>query len=134
MFALESLALAGETYGTSSRVKRACEFLLSKQMSDGGWGESYKVCASFALLQVHRMLIIPQQSCEEETYVHHEQSQVVMTSWAAMALMYARYPDTTPIKRAVSLVRSRQLPVSFRYTWYFLNNCLCRTASGNKRL
>ncbi|KAJ6594110.1 terpenoid cyclases/protein prenyltransferase alpha-alpha toroid [Mycena capillaripes] len=91
MFALESLSLAGETYSTSARVKRACQFLLSKQMSDGGWGESYK-------------------SCETETYVHHEQSQVVQTSWAAMALMYARYPDTTPIKRAVSLVRSRQLP------------------------
>ncbi|KAJ7680547.1 terpenoid cyclases/protein prenyltransferase alpha-alpha toroid [Mycena polygramma] len=91
MFALESLSLAGETYATSASVKRACQFLLSKQMSDGGWGESYK-------------------SCETETYVQHEQSQVVQTSWAAMALMYARYPDTTPIKRAVALVRSRQLP------------------------
>ncbi|KAJ7091189.1 terpenoid cyclases/protein prenyltransferase alpha-alpha toroid [Mycena epipterygia] len=91
MFALESLALAGETYTSSVRVKRACEFLLSKQMPDGGWGESHK-------------------SCEEEVYVHHEQSQVVQTSWAAMALMYARYPDTAPIQRAVSLVRSRQLP------------------------
>ncbi|KAJ7268763.1 terpene synthase [Mycena haematopus] len=91
MFALESLALVGETYASSARVKRACEFLLSKQMSDGGWGESWK-------------------SCEEETYVHHEKSQVVQTSWAAMALMYARYPYTAPIKRAVSLVRSRQLP------------------------
>ncbi|KAJ7045781.1 terpene synthase [Mycena alexandri] len=91
MFALESLGLAGETYANSKRVKRACEFLLSKQMSDGGWGESWK-------------------SCEEETYVQHEESQVVQTSWAAMALMYARYPDTTPIKRAVTLVRSRQLP------------------------
>jgi lanosterol synthase len=44
MFALESLALAGESYTNSARVKRACEFLLSKQMPDGGWGESYKVC------------------------------------------------------------------------------------------
>ncbi|KAJ6587115.1 terpene synthase [Mycena vulgaris] len=75
MFALESLALAGERY-TSSAL-------------DGGWGESYK-------------------SCEEETYVHHEQSQVVQTSWVAMALMCARYPDTALIKRAVALVRSRQ--------------------------
>ncbi|KAJ7747290.1 terpene synthase [Mycena metata] len=87
MFALESLGLAGETYVNSKRVKRACEFLLSKQMSDGGWGESWK-------------------SCELETYVQHEESQVVQTSWAAMALMYARYPDTTPIKRAATLVQA----------------------------
>ncbi|KAJ7178394.1 terpene synthase [Mycena crocata] len=91
MFALESLSLAGETYATSARAKRACEFLISKQMSDGGWGESW-------------------ESCEEERYIQHEKSQVVQTSWAAMALMYARYPDTVPLKRAESLVRSRQLP------------------------
>jgi lanosterol synthase len=42
-FALESLALAGETYATSDSSRRACEFLLSKQRADGGWGESYKV-------------------------------------------------------------------------------------------
>lgn len=43
MFALESLALVGETYQTSVAVKKACEFLVSKQRADGGWGESYKV-------------------------------------------------------------------------------------------
>lgn len=43
MFSIESLALAGETYGTSDHVRRACDFILSKQMADGGWGESYKV-------------------------------------------------------------------------------------------
>lgn len=43
MFALESLALVGETYETSEIVRKACKFLLDKQMDDGGWGESYKV-------------------------------------------------------------------------------------------
>jgi lanosterol synthase len=43
MFALESLSLVGETYTTSERVKRACDYLVGKQMEDGGWGESYKV-------------------------------------------------------------------------------------------
>lgn len=43
MFALESLALNGETHATSERVRRACQFLLGKQMSDGGWSESYEV-------------------------------------------------------------------------------------------
>jgi lanosterol synthase len=44
MFALESLSLVGETYGTSESARRACDFLVSKQKADGGWGESYKVC------------------------------------------------------------------------------------------
>lgn len=43
MFALESLALVGETYATSARVRKACQFLLSHQKEDGGWGESYEV-------------------------------------------------------------------------------------------
>jgi lanosterol synthase len=42
-FALESLALVGETYATSKASRKACEFLLGKQRADGGWGESYKV-------------------------------------------------------------------------------------------
>lgn len=43
MFALESLSLVGETYATSESARKACEFLLDKQMDDGGWGETYKV-------------------------------------------------------------------------------------------
>jgi lanosterol synthase len=50
MFAIESLSLAGETYENSNSVRTACEFLLSKQMEDGGWGESYKVSFSLAIL------------------------------------------------------------------------------------
>ncbi len=43
MFALESYEFAGETYETSESARRACDFLVSKQRADGGWGESYKV-------------------------------------------------------------------------------------------
>jgi hypothetical protein len=43
MFAIESLSLANESYENSASVRKACEFLLGKQMEDGGWGESYKV-------------------------------------------------------------------------------------------
>nr|GAT42521.1 terpene synthase [Mycena chlorophos] len=91
MFALESLSLAGETYDNSPSVKRACDCLVSKQMADGGWGETYR-------------------SCIEQEYIHHESSQVVQTSWATLALIHARYPHVEAIKRAVALVRSRQLP------------------------
>jgi lanosterol synthase len=43
MFALESLAIAGETHENSAAVRRACDFLVAKQMEDGGWGETYMV-------------------------------------------------------------------------------------------
>ncbi|KAI6015989.1 terpenoid cyclases/protein prenyltransferase alpha-alpha toroid [Pisolithus microcarpus] len=90
-FALESLSLVGENYSNSSSVQRACKFLLSHQREDGGWGESYK-------------------TCELASWVEHENTQVVQTCWATMALMYAEYPDPKPIERAVKLVMSRQLP------------------------
>ncbi|THH19446.1 hypothetical protein EW146_g1727 [Bondarzewia mesenterica] len=91
MFALESLSLVGETYETSSSARRACDFLIGKQRADGGWGESYK-------------------TCEIGIWTDHKDTQVVGTCWAAMALMYARYPDPEPIAKAVKLVMSRQLP------------------------
>ncbi|THH29516.1 hypothetical protein EUX98_g4663 [Antrodiella citrinella] len=90
-FALESLSLVGETYATSDAARRACHFLISKQREDGGWGESWK-------------------SCEDIKYVEHEKTQVVQTAWAAMALIYAGYPEPGPIERAVKLVMSRQRP------------------------
>lgn len=51
-------------------------------------------------------------------WVEHEQTQVVQTCWAAMALMYARYPHPEPIERAVQLVMSRQRPVRACCVWY----------------
>lgn len=89
MFALESLASVGETYETSAQVRKACEFLISKQMDDGGWGEAYR-------------------SCEQKRYVHHERSQVVNTAWACISLLEAGYPDKEPIKRALRMVVERQ--------------------------
>ena len=89
MFALESLHSVGETYENSSRVMKGCNFLLSKQMADGGWGESYR-------------------GCETGVYTHHNESQVVMTSWALIALMTAEYPDEGPIEKGVRLIMGRQ--------------------------
>ncbi|KAJ7880320.1 terpenoid cyclases/protein prenyltransferase alpha-alpha toroid [Mycena olivaceomarginata] len=90
-FALESLALVGETYATSKASRKACEFLLGKQRADGGWGESYK-------------------SCEVGQWVEHADTQIVQTCWAVMALMYAGYPHPEPLERGVALVMARQLP------------------------
>lgn len=89
MFALESLASVGEVYSNSVRVRHACKFLVSKQMADGGWGESFK-------------------SCETGVYVHHEQSQVVQTCWALLGLMEAEYPQEDAIENGIRLVMRRQ--------------------------
>jgi lanosterol synthase len=89
LFATESLESVGESYDNSVHQKRACEFLLSKQMADGGWGESYR-------------------SCELKEYIQHEESQVVNTAWACLALMEAGYPDKEPIKKGLQLIMSRQ--------------------------
>ncbi|KAI8933686.1 hypothetical protein NX059_009405 [Plenodomus lindquistii] len=89
MFALEALALAGETYATSEASRRGCDFLLGKQKEDGGWGESYL-------------------SLRRAEYVQHEESQVVQTAWACMALMHAGYAEREPVKRGLRLIMSRQ--------------------------
>ncbi|RAK99896.1 terpenoid cyclases/Protein prenyltransferase [Aspergillus ibericus CBS 121593] len=41
-------------------------------------------------------------------YVQHEQSQVVNTAWACLALMHARYPFKEAIEKGLKLIMSRQ--------------------------
>ena len=89
MFALESLRADGETYANSERVRRACKFLLDRQVEDGGWGESYK-------------------SCETGVYTPHERTQVVQTAWALIALMEAECPEQEPIRKGIELIMQRQ--------------------------
>lgn len=89
MFALESLASVGRTYGSDDKVALACRFFLDRQMVDGGWGESYK-------------------SCTTGVYTPHEKSQVVQTCWVIIALLEAQFPDRQPIEKAVRMVMSRQ--------------------------
>ena len=76
------LALTGEVWENSETARKACAFILSKQMEDGGWGESY-------------------MSSVKGEYIHHENSQVVNTAWACIALMNAKYPDRMPIERGI---------------------------------
>jgi len=38
------LVCAGRTFKNSSAIKKACDFLLSKELPSGGWGESYLSC------------------------------------------------------------------------------------------
>lgn len=43
-FALGGLAAAGKTYNNCPTIRRGCQFLLSTQRDNGGWGESYISC------------------------------------------------------------------------------------------
>jgi lanosterol synthase len=56
-----------------THLQRAAAWLISKQRKDGGWSESWK-------------------SCLEDRYIEHRESQVVMTSWALLALLELRNP------------------------------------------
>ncbi|WFC99015.1 lanosterol synthase [Malassezia yamatoensis] len=61
MFALESLRHAGLNYENNDQVRKACQFLLSKQQSDGGWGESYKCPDSHAIERGVHLIMQRQQ-------------------------------------------------------------------------
>jgi achilleol B synthase len=43
-FAIKGLVAAGRTYRNSLAIRKACNFLLSKQLGTGGWGENYLGC------------------------------------------------------------------------------------------
>ena len=93
-FALESLEKVGQTYQTSSNVRRACDWLVSKQKADGGWGEH-------------------SSSCQLQQYVQHEESQVVMTAWAVLALMSARYPHDAKVVHGLEV---SQAPIDYLFS------------------
>lgn len=78
-FALESLSLVGETYETSPYARKACDFLISKQCTDGGWGESYKVS-------------IPRSLCDAPATPDCT-FPVMRTAYLGRAREYANNPD-----------------------------------------
>uniref|UniRef100_A0A671KPQ2 Terpene cyclase/mutase family member n=1 Tax=Sinocyclocheilus anshuiensis TaxID=1608454 RepID=A0A671KPQ2_9TELE len=92
-FGLEAFACMGHTFQSGSvcvEVKRACEFMLSKQMEDGGWGEDF-------------------ESCEQRRYVQSKNSQIHNTCWALLGLMAVRYPDIRVIERGIQVLIDKQL-------------------------
>ena len=95
-FGCEALAAMGEDALTpGSPARRACEFLLSKQRPDGGWGESYL-------------------SCQDKEYcqLEGEASHVVNPAWALLALAAVRYHevDAAPLRAAARCLVAQQLP------------------------
>nr|CAB3445558.1 unnamed protein product [Digitaria exilis] len=71
-FGVKGLTAAGRTFENSPAIRKACDFLLSKEFASGGWGESYL-------------------SSQDKVYTEHEgrRPHVVHTSWAMLALIDA---------------------------------------------
>ncbi|KNA06390.1 hypothetical protein SOVF_181550 [Spinacia oleracea] len=92
-FAVEGLLRGKKNYHNSLTVHKACEFLLSKQLPDGGWGESHLSSAN-----------------KVYTNLEGNRSNLVQTSWALLTLIRAGQGDVDPkpIERGVRLLINSQ--------------------------
>ena len=81
-FAVSALRMAGAERSDPSLI-RAAQWLIDRQKPDGGWGEHYSGCLN-------------------AVYAEHPQSQVVMTSWALLALLELADVQIEPVRRGIA--------------------------------
>lgn len=117
-FAVEGLAACGKSYRNCTTVRKACEFLLSKQLPCGGWGESYL-------------------SSQNKVYTNLEGNRpnLVQTAWALLSLIDAGQAeiDATPIHRGVKVLINSQMDdgdfPQQEITGVFMRNCTLNYSS-----
>eukprot|EP00667_Euglena_gracilis_P002199 EG_transcript_2200 len=96
-FGIEGLAAAGEPLDGPA-VRRAVAFLLQRQNANGGWGEDFRSCFN------------KEYPAEGMDRFGNGGSGVVPTSWALLALMAAKCPDSGAIRRGVQYLMAEQQP------------------------
>ena len=87
-FAVDAYCSIGLTLENDS-LRRACEFVVSKQREDGSWGESYL-------------------SSETKVYSESKVGLVVSTAWALLTLTQARWPQKDVLHRAATFLMKSQ--------------------------
>ncbi len=88
LFGIRGLVAAGTRPGDPA-LHLACRWLLDRQREDGGWGEHHSGCLT-------------------GRYVPHEESQVIQTAWALLALLEAADPNWTAIRRGARFLLDAQ--------------------------
>ncbi|KAF7147863.1 hypothetical protein RHSIM_Rhsim03G0270100 [Rhododendron simsii] len=81
-FAVEGLVACGRKYHNCPTLQKACKFLISKQLPDGGWGESYLSSAN-----------------KVYTNLDGNKSNLVQTAWALLSLIDAGQLASTSLHR-----------------------------------
>ena len=88
LFGIRGLLAAG-ALPSDPALRLACQWLLDRQHRDGGWGEHHSGCLT-------------------GRYVEHEESQVIQTAWALLALLEAGDPGWNAISRGIHYLLSTQ--------------------------
>ena len=81
--------IAGGARPADPALRAACQWLLDRQREDGGWGEHHSGCLN-------------------GKYVAHNESQVIQTAWALIALLEAEDEHWSAIARGARFLVSSQ--------------------------